>query len=236
MSRWMMTSVTGRRRRIRRRDILFQPVDFFIAMEDFPPLDELAVERVPLSLFTRWYNDAVAAQLPEPNAMTVATAQLDGTPAARIVLLRGFGEPGFDFYTNFQSRKGAELAANPRAALVLFWAALQRQIRVEGHVDKLSAHESDLYFQQRPLGHRLGTLVSPQSRVIPGRAYLEERMEQLVRDFPAGKEVPRPENWGGYRVVPHAIEFWQGRPNRLHDRLRYRRVEDGSWVIERLAP
>src|SRR5437868_5602199 len=148
MSRLMMTSVTGRRRRIRQRDIFFQaPPIFFSAMEDFAPLDELAAERVPLPLFTRWYHEAVAAQVPEPNAMTLATAQLDGAPSARIVLLRGFGELGFDFYTNYQSRKGEELAANPRAALVLFWPELQRQIRVEGHVHKLSAHESDAYFR-----------------------------------------------------------------------------------------
>jgi pyridoxamine 5'-phosphate oxidase len=167
--------------------------------------------------------------------MTLATARPDGAPSARVVLLRGFDDRGFQFYTNYQSRKGEELTANPRAALVLFWAALQRQIRVEGRVEKVSAHESDVYFQQRPRGHRLGALVSPQSSLIPGRSFLEERMEQLLRDF-AGKEVPRPANWGGYRVVPYAIEFWQGRPNRLHDRLRYRRAEDGAWIVERLAP
>jgi pyridoxamine 5'-phosphate oxidase len=203
-------------------------------MDSFPPLDELAAE-APLTLFTRWHHEAVAAGLPEPDAMTLATAQLDGTPSARIVLLRGFDERGFEFYTNYQSRKGEEVAANPRAALVLFWAAPQRQVRIEGLVEKVSARESDAYFQKRPFGHRLGALASPQSRLIPGRDLLEERMEQLVQEF-TGKEVPRPANWGGYRVIPHTIEFWQGRPNRLHDRLRYRRQEGGSWIIERLAP
>jgi pyridoxamine 5'-phosphate oxidase len=204
-------------------------------MTDFSPLDEGSVQLVPLPLFTRWYEEAVAANLPEPNAMTLATAQLDGTPSARIVLLRGFDEGGFDFYTNYESRKGEELAANPRAALVFFWAAFQRQVRVEGTVHKLSAEASDAYFQQRPLGHRLGALASPQSRVVAARAVLEERMEQLSREF-ADREVPRPPHWGGYRVVPHSIEFWQGQPNRLHDRIRYRRAEAGGWIIERLAP
>jgi pyridoxamine 5'-phosphate oxidase len=203
-------------------------------MDEFPPLDEVAAE-APLALFTRWYQEAEDAGLPEPSAMTLATAQLDGTPSARIVLLRGFDERGFEFYTNYHSRKGDELGANPRAALVLFWAAQQRQVRVEGLVEQVTAQESEAYFQKRPFGHRLGALVSPQSRLIPGRAFLEERMAQLVQEF-TGKMVPRPPHWGGYRVSPHTIEFWQGRPNRLHDRLRYRRQKDGSWIIERLAP
>jgi len=204
-------------------------------MDDFPPLDEVSADPSPLSQFSRWYNEAADGQLHEPGAMTLATAQLDGTPSARIVLLRGFDNRGFEFYTNYQSRKGDELAANPRAALVLYWEALQRQIRIEGRVEKVSSEESDAYFQKRPFGHRLGALISPQSRLIPGRAFLEKRLEQLMQEF-TGKEVPRPPNWGGYRVVPHTIEFWQGRPNRLHDRLRYRQAEDGSWTIERLAP
>ncbi len=204
-------------------------------MEEFPAVDEVTADPNPLVLFARWYENAVAAQLPDPNAMTVATVGPDGTPSARIVLLRGFDERGFEFYTNYHSQKGEELAKNPRAALVLFWPTFQRQIRIVGSAEKVSAAESDKYFKNRPFGHRLGALVSPQSRVISGRPFLEERMAQLLKEY-EGTEVPRPENWGGFRVVPQSIEFWQGRPNRLHDRLRYRRNNGGRWTIERLAP
>ena len=204
-------------------------------MDDFPPLDEALVDPRPLPLFTQWYGAAVQARLPDPEAMTLATAAPDGAPSARIVLLRGFSEKGFEFFTNYQSHKGDDLAANPRAALVLFWAPFQRQIRIEGRVEKVTSHESDAYFHKRPLGHQLGSWVSPQSRVISGRPFLEARMRELVREY-EGKEVPRPAYWGGYRVLHDVVEFWQGRPNRLHDRLRYRRVEGGSWIIERLAP
>jgi pyridoxamine 5'-phosphate oxidase len=206
-----------------------------IAMEDLPPLDESTAPPTFLPLFTRWYNDALQAQLPDPDAMTLATATAEGAPSARIVLLRGYGEKGFEFYTNYSSRKGGELAANPRAALVLFWAEFCRQIRIEGHVEKVSAQQSDAYFQRRPLGHRLGALVSPQSSVIPTRSFLEMRMAKLMQEF-ARKEVPRPTHWGGYRVIPVSVEFWQGRENRLHDRLRYRCAENGAWMTERLAP
>jgi pyridoxamine 5'-phosphate oxidase len=237
LSRWMMISVTGRRRKIRRRDIFFHLTPSFSssAMGDFPPLDEASVDPRPLPLFSAWFDAAVQAQLPEPNAMTLATASADGAPSARIVLLRGFSDKGFEFFTNYQSRKGDELAANPRAALVLFWAPFHRQIRIEGRVEKVSSQESDDYFNKRPVGHRLGALVSAQSRIISGRPFLEARMRELVRDF-EGKEVPRPTHWGGYRVVHDVIEFWQGRPNRLHDRLRYRRADGDAWIIERLAP
>jgi pyridoxamine 5'-phosphate oxidase len=189
----------------------------------------------PFALFARWYLDAESADLVEPSAMTLATATADGAPDARMVLMRGFDERGFVFYTNYQSRKAAELAANPRAALVLYWGELKRQVRIEGTVEKLSAPESDAYFSKRPFGHQLGALASPQSQVISDRQYLEERLQKLLEQFDPEKPVPRPAHWGGYRVVAHTIEFWQGRDNRLHDRLRYRKTADG-WTIERLAP
>ena len=204
-------------------------------MHELPPLDEALAEPSPFPFFARWFADAAAANISDPEAMTLATARPDGAPSARIVLLRGFSAAGFDFYTNYLSRKGTELAQNPRAALVFFWPALQRQVRVEGRVEKLSAQESDAYFQKRPFGHRLGALASPQSQPVPGRTFLEERMQELVAEY-EGQEVPRPEHWGGYRVVPEVIEFWQGRANRLHDRLRYRRGENDAWIIDRLAP
>jgi pyridoxamine 5'-phosphate oxidase len=195
--------------------------------EDAPPN--------PYALFAEWYLTAEAADLPEPSAMTLATARADGTPSARIVLMRGFDERGFVFYTNYRSRKAADLAQNPKAALVFSWLPLQRQVRVEGDVQRVSAAESDAYFRSRPFGHQLGALASPQSQVISDRQFLEDRLQALLEKFKEGDEVPRPEQWGGYRVAPHTIEFWQGRANRLHDRLRYRR--DGvSWRIERLAP
>ncbi len=197
-------------------------------------LNEQDLPPEPLTLFAQWYAAAVAAQVPEPGAMTLATATPDGVPAARMVLLRGFDERGLVFYTNYRSRKAADLAANPQAALVLFWSPLHRQIRVEGTVEKVSPAESDAYFRGRPYGSRLGALASPQSEVIVGRALLDERVAQLAALYP--DEVPRPAHWGGYRVLPRMFEFWQGRESRLHDRLRYRRDAGGAWIIERLAP
>jgi pyridoxamine 5'-phosphate oxidase len=199
------------------------------------PLNEEDVPRQPLALLAQWLEAAAAAQLPEPGAMTMATATPDGAPSARMVLLRGFDERGLVFYTNYRSRKATELDANPKAALVLFWASLHRQIRVEGTVEKISAEESDIYFQSRPHDSRLGAIASSQSEVIAGRHVLDDRLAALLKLYAEG-EVPRPAHWGGYRVVPAMFEFWQGRDSRLHDRLRYRPRADGTWIIERLAP
>jgi pyridoxamine 5'-phosphate oxidase len=198
------------------------------------PLREDLVPATPFPLFTQWFEAAAALQLPEPAAMTLATVSADGGPAARVVLLRGQDERGFVFYTNYDSRKGADLAADPRAALAFHWAPLQRQVRVEGRAEPVSAEESDAYFRSRPHGHRLGAHVSPQSQVIPSRHFLEERLAAVARQYP--DDVPRPPHWGGYRVVPHRVEFWQGRENRLHDRLVYRLTANGAWTLERLAP
>lgn len=187
----------------------------------------------PIALFRRWFTEAVTANVLQPEAMTLATATADGVPAARIVLLRGFGEAGFVFFTNYQSRKGQELAHNPRASLVLHWPELGRQIRIEGDVEMLPPQESDAYFASRPRGHQLAAWISPQSQVIPDRKLLQQKMDELEAQFP--NDVPRPASWGGYRVRPHLIEFWQTRENRLHDRLCYRHTAAG-WLRERLAP
>lgn len=198
-------------------------------------LNEADVPDDPVALLGQWLDAAVQARLTEPRAMTLATATADGAPSARMVLLRGVDRRGLVFFTNYQSRKGAELDANPRAALVLYWGPLERQVRVEGEVERVTAAESDAYFHSRPRGSRLSAIASPQSEVIGGRHVLDARVAELVARYPDG-DVPRPPHWGGYRVVPQSFEFWQGQPDRLHDRLRYRRRADGTWTIERLAP
>ncbi len=198
------------------------------------PLDEAQVPEEPMALFRRWFEEAVRAELTDPNAMILATADAAGRPSARVMLLKDFDEEGFVFYTNYESRKGRELTENPRAALVFWWAELMRQVRIEGAVEKVAAEVSDAYFQTRPRESQLGAWASPQSQVIPNREILERRVAELAQQYD-GREVPRPSYWGGYRVVPEVVEFWQGRPGRLHDRLRYRRTDRG-WVRERLAP
>jgi pyridoxamine 5'-phosphate oxidase len=213
------------------------PISFAELREEYETqgLSEGDLAADPFAQFQLWFGQAVAAGLPQPNAMTLATASADGRPAARMVLLKGLDEQGFMFYTNYESRKATELAANPWAALVFFWVEFHRQVRVEGHVAKVMADESDAYFASRPLGSQIGAAASPQSQVIAGRAPLDARVRELEAAY-AGGAVPRPPHWGGYRVIPTAIEFWQGRLNRLHDRLRYRRDEAGGWLVERLAP
>jgi len=199
-------------------------------------LDEATVDRDPVRQFSTWYDDAVAAGVPEPEAMTLATCTPDGRPSARIVLLRGFDAHGFCFFTNYDGHKGRELSANPQAALVFHWADLERQVRIEGRVEKTSAAESDAYFKSRPATSRIGAWSSPQSEVIANRTVLENLFQEFQAAHPDDTAIPRPPNWGGYRVIPDRIEFWQGRRSRLHDRIRFRREGDGPWIIERLAP
>lgn len=201
-------------------------------------LEGLSVSEVdfnPFRQFKKWFDQALDAQLPEPNAMTIATATAEGNPSARMVLLKDFDERGFVFYTNYNSQKGQELGANPQASLVFWWAELERQVRIYGQVEKVSEYESDEYFHSRPLNSRLGAWVSNQSEVIENREVLEQRLQELQVKY-ENQEVPRPQHWGGVRVIPAKIEFWQGRPSRLHDRLLYTCLDDGSWKIERLSP
>lgn len=197
-------------------------------------LDESDVDADPFKQFHAWLQEAIEAQVPEPTAMTLATAGASGRPAARIMLLKALDDRGFVFYTNYASRKGAELEARPAAALTFFWKELERQVRIEGAVEKVSAAESDEYFASRPLGSRIGAWASTQSATIESRQWLEARVRAAEAQH--GESPPRPPHWGGYRVIPDWLEFWQGRQSRLHDRIAYARGAGGAWQVSRLSP
>ena len=195
--------------------------------------EDLAAD--PVEQFQRWLALAAEADPNDYTSMTLATADREGRPSARIVLLKGYDERGFVFFSNYESRKAGEMEENPSAALLFYWPAFERQVRIEGRVEKTSREESEAYYRTRPRGSRIGAWASRQSTVIGGRAELEQEVRALEERFP-DDDIPPPDYWGGYRVVPELIEFWQGRPDRLHDRLRYRRLPDGSWTVERLSP
>jgi pyridoxamine 5'-phosphate oxidase len=212
--------------------------DFMPELESEPQLAELiesSIDDDPIKQFAKWYKEAEAAGLKLPNAMTLATATKDGAPSARMVLLKGFDNEGFVFFTNYESRKGRELDENPRAALVFYWTEFDRQVRITGDIKKVSREESETYFHTRPVDSQLSAWASNQSRVISSREILEEKMRELMVQYEGG-EVPLPPHWGGYRLAPASIEFWQNRPGRLHDRLRYNLQQNGEWLIERLSP
>ena len=199
----------------------------------FGQLSETEVPPNPLSLFQLWFDQAVKAECPEPNSMTLATADAAGNPSARVVLLKGADEAGFTFFTNYESQKGKDLAVRPQAALLFHWHELERQVRIKGLVERVSPTESDEYFHSRPAASRIGAWASPQSAEIPNREFLEEAEKRFAADF--GDKPPRPDHWGGYRLHPTEIEFWQGRPSRLHDRIHYQ-LDGAQWRIARLAP
>jgi pyridoxamine 5'-phosphate oxidase len=198
-------------------------------------IDEAALLPDPVAQFDVWFRAAQAASVPEPNAMTLATVGPGGVPSARVVLLKEYGPRGFAFHTNYLSRKGREVEANPHCALCFHWQPQERQVRIEGVAERVSSQESEAYFRTRPVGAQIGAWVSQQSAPIASRAELERLQAELTQRFADGP-VPRPEHWGGIRVVPHAIEFWQGRPSRLHDRILYTRAADGTWQRQRLSP
>jgi pyridoxamine 5'-phosphate oxidase len=198
-------------------------------------LIETEIESNPVRQFDKWWQDAIAAEVPEVNAMTVATASADGMPSARTMLLKGFSEQGFLFFTNYNSYKGQQLSENPRACLVFFWKELERQVRITGIVRRTTDAESDAYFNSRPMASQVGAIVSPQSQVIESRQWLDDRNKNLTKEL-SNEKIQRPSHWGGFLLKPVIIEFWQGRPGRLHDRIQYSLSDDGSWKIERLAP
>lgn len=200
-------------------------------------LDEHNVDANPIRQFQVWFDEVLEYGMPMADAMTLSTATAEGKPSGRLILLKSVDESGFVFYTNYRSRKARELDANPFAAMTFYWEPLERQVRIEGRVSRVSADESDKYFQTRPRESQLGALASPQSDVIESRAVLEQRFQELEEEYQdESRSVQRPFHWGGYRLVPDRIEFWKGRPGRLHDRLLYERQRDGNWVISRLAP
>ncbi len=198
-------------------------------------LQEKDVAEQPIAQFDRWWKDAMESEIDEVNAMTLATADATGAPSARIVLLKGFDERGFVFFTNYNSKKGQDIAANPRVSLVFFWKELERQVNIRGSIEKVSDAESDAYFQSRPAGSRIGAWCSPQSTVIADRQILEDNITKYQTQFGDGP-IPKPDHWGGYLVQPSSVEFWQGRSSRLHDRIKYSKKPAGAWIIERLAP
>lgn len=197
-------------------------------------LSETDVAAEPIAQFATWFEQAMKAEVPELNAMSLSTVNSAGKPSSRIVLIKEFDQRGFSWFTNYDSRKGLELEQNPHAALLFFWSALERQVRIEGKIEKISVQENDTYFHSRPVGSRQSALASAQSQAIASRAALEQKLAEVVEKY--GEQPPRPEHWGGYRLVPEMIEFWQGRASRLHDRIVYTKQADGSWAIQRLQP
>jgi len=198
-------------------------------------LSESDVAKNPIDQFALWFNNAIETHILEPNAMTIATVNEDGFPSARVVLLKEFDQEGFTFFTNYNSQKGRDIETNPKVSLLFFWVELERQVRIEGIAKRISQEASEDYFHSRPHGSQLGAHASPQSTVIPNRDFLENNLKNLEDKFRNG-EIPKPEYWGGYKICPKSIEFWQGRSNRLHDRIKYTLTSDNNWKIERLAP
>jgi pyridoxamine 5'-phosphate oxidase len=214
---------------------MYDKIDYIRKEYAQQTLTEAKADANPIKQFATWWQDAITAALDEPNAMLLATSSSDGFPSARVVLLKEFNDNGFVFFTNYNSFKAKQLEENPKACLVFFWKELERQVRITGLVSKVSEEESDAYFNSRPEGSRLGAISSPQSQVIAGRDWLDENYQSICNSL-TGKEIKRPDFWGGYNVKPVIIEFWQGRPSRLHDRLQYTLQDDGVWKVERLAP